>query len=973
MSDPASPSSRLDQAAPRPASARPRYRRPVGPKLQVLLSVILGAFALMAVNSAYLVSVTIARVPENLFYLSMFLAHLVLGVAIVVPVIVFGIVHIRNTRNRPNRRAIRAGYALFVCAIALLASGFVLTRVDLMGFRLSVDHPLVRGTAYWMHVLTPLAVVWLFVLHRLAGRRIRWKVGLGWAGVAAASAAVGVVIHGMDPQDLPWAARRGVPADGEQYFHPSLARTATGEFIPASVLDNNAYCLECHADVHDSWSHSVHKWSSFNNPAYAFSVRNTRQAVHARDGSADASRFCAGCHDPVPFFSGAFDDERWHDPDYDVAADPLGAAGITCTVCHSITEVTSVRGNADYVITEPVHYPFTFSDVPLLQWVNRQLVKAKPDFHKETFLKPLHATTEFCSTCHKVHLPEELNDYKWLRGQNHHDSFWLSGVSGHSVSSFYYPPQAEANCNRCHMQRKPVTGGENFAADLGEDGRWTYLDHQFPSANTAIPWLVRNLLDDPEGAIEAHREFTRDALRLDIFGLRRGGSIDGELLAPLGPGAAELELGETYLVDLVLRTLTLGHIFTQGTADSNQIWVDLTVLDGDRVIGRSGGLDERRRVDPWSHFINAFVIDRQGNRIDRRNAEDIFVPLYDNQIPPGAADTVHYRLQVPDDARGPITIQASLRYRKFDTGYYELFSGDPDIINDLPILEIADARLVLPVAGGEPAVPAAPSTVPEWQRWNDYGIGLFRRGQLRQAAEAFARVEAMGRAEGTINLVRVHLAEGEIQEKAPEALARAAAMDPPANEWHLLWFGGQVAMRNGDYPAAVENFREILRGGFSQAEGRGFDFSKDYRLRTDLGQAIYQLALAETGDRRSRLMAEARAEYEATLSMDPENLAAHWGMKLVARDLGDEALEAHHAERHAIYKPDDNARDVAVTVARRRYPAANHAAERVVIHDLHRPGAHELPAPAAAELAAADGSGSMSAASGPAPPAEARP
>ena len=401
--------------------------------------------------------------------------------------------------------------------------------------------------------------------------------------------------------------------------------------------------------------------------------------------------------------------------------------------------------------------------------------------------------------------------------------------------------------------------------------------------------------------------------------------------------------------------------------------MDLTVLDGDRVIGRSGGLDERRRVDPWSHFINAFVIDRQGNRIDRRNAEDIFVPLYDNQIPPGAADTVHYRLQVPEDARGPITIQASLRYRKFDTTYYELFSGDPDIINDMPILEIADARLVLPVAGGEPAVPAAPSTVPQWQRWNDYGIGLFRRGQLRQAAEAFARVEAMGRAEGTINLVRVHLAEGEIQEKAPEALARAAAMDPPANEWHLLWFGGQVAMRNGDYPAAVENFREILRGGFSQAEGRGFDFSKDYRLRTDLGQAIYQLALAETGDRRSRLMAEARAEYEATLSMDPENLAAHWGMKLVARDLGDEALEAHHAERHAIYKPDDNARDVAVTVARRRYPAANHAAERVVIHDLHRPGAHELPAPAAAELAAADGSGSMSAASGPAPPAEARP
>jgi tetratricopeptide (TPR) repeat protein len=877
----------------------------------------------------------------------MFLGHLVLGVAIVVPVIVFGIAHIRNTRNRPNRRAIRAGYALFGCAIALFVSGFVLTHVDAFGLRLSVDHPAVRGAAYWVHVLTPLAVVWLFVLHRLAGRRIRWRVGLGWAGVATAAAAIGVVAHGIDPRDLPWAGDRGTPADGEQYYHPSLARTATGDFIPAAVLDNNAYCLECHADVHDSWTHSVHKWSSFNNPAYAFSVRNTRQVVHARDGSADASRFCAGCHDPVPFFSGAFDDERWHDPDYDVAADPLGAAGITCTVCHSITEVTSVRGNADYVITEPVHYPFADSDVSLLQWVNRQLVKAKPDFHKETFLKPLHATTEFCSPCHKVHLPEELNDYKWLRGQNHHDSFWLSGVSGHSVSSFYYPPQAEANCNGCHMKREPVSGeGENFAADLGEDGRWTYLDHQFPSANTAIPWLVRNLLDDPDGAIEAHRQFTENALRLDLFGLRRGGSIDGELVAPLGPGTGELEPGETYLLDVVLRTLTLGHLFTEGTADSNQIWVDLELLEGDRVIGRSGGMDERRRVDPWSHFVNSFVIDREGNRINRRNAEDIFIALYNHQIPPGAADTLHYRLQVPADADGPLTVRARLRYRKFDTEYYAIFSGQPDIVNDLPIIDIAEAELVLPVRGGAPAIPAAPSGVPEWQRWNDYGIGLLRRGELRQAREAFARVEALGRPEGPINLARVYLQEGLVQTDAPAALARAGAMESEALEWHLLWFGGQVAMRNGDYRQAADNFREILRGGFRQAEGRSFDFSNDYRLRNALGQVLYQLALAETGDRRLALMGDARAEHEAALAMDPENLEAHYGMRLIARDLGDDVLEAYHAERHATYKPDDNARDVAINLARRRYPAADLAAEAVVIHDLHRPGAYGLPAAA---------------------------
>ena len=38
------------------------------------------------------------------------------------------------------------------------------------------------------------------------------------------------------------------PSSGEQYFFPSLARTATGEFIPERVLANDQYCKSCHQD-----------------------------------------------------------------------------------------------------------------------------------------------------------------------------------------------------------------------------------------------------------------------------------------------------------------------------------------------------------------------------------------------------------------------------------------------------------------------------------------------------------------------------------------------------------------------------------------------------------------------------------------------------------------------------------------------------------------------------------------------------
>ena len=75
-----------------------------------------------------------------------------------------------------------------------------------------------------------------------------------------------------------------------------------------------------------------------------------------------------------------------------------------------------------------------------------------------------------------------------------------------------------------------------------------------------------------------------------------------------------LQRGETYLIEVVLRTLTLGHHFTQGTADSNEVWLEVEAASGEEVlVGHSG---QRRPsdngVDPWAHFVNAFVIDRHG-------------------------------------------------------------------------------------------------------------------------------------------------------------------------------------------------------------------------------------------------------------------------------------------------------------------------------------------------------------------------
>ncbi len=933
-------------AHPQSPPRRIRYKQAVGPRLRKLLGLVLGLFALLAVNAVYLVGVTILEwardaTYQNWFYMVMFLAHLVLGALIVVPVVVYGVIHIRNTHNRPNRRAVYVGYALFTVALALLASGIVLTRLEGV---IVVKDETVRSVAYWVHVLTPLAAVWLFILHRLAGTRIRWHVARRWAVITALVVGAMLLLQANDPRRWNVAG----PASGEQYFFPSLARTATGDFIPERVLMNDQYCKECHEDSHATWEASVHRFSSFNNPIYAFSVQGTREAALARDGDVQAARFCAGCHDPVVFFSGKFDDPAFDDPAF-FETDPSAQAGITCTVCHAITYLNSPRGNSDYTIEEPIHYPFAFSENRALRWVNEQLVKAKPDFHKKTFLKPLHKSAEFCGTCHKVHIPEELNKYKWLRGQNHYDNYLLSGVSGHGVSSFYYPPQAIDNCSECHM---PLEPSDQFAAaDFDGSGERKHHDHQFPSANTAIP----HLLGMPEEVIDKHRTFNEEVMRIDIFGLREGGTIDGRLIAPLHPEVPALEPGESYLLETVIRTVKMGHLFTQGTTDSNEVWMDVRVESDGVVIGRSGGRGADGGVDPWSHFVNAYVLDREGNRIDRRNVQDIFVPLYSHQIPPGAAEVVHYRLEVPPDARQPITVEVKLQYRKFDTVLMQHIYGE-DYVNDLPVMTLAEDRFTFPIVGSGETPMAEASPIPEWERWNDYGIGLLRKGgkskgELRQAEEAFLQVEALGRPDGPLNLARVYIEQGTVQSKAIEALERATAFEPPAPSWSIAWFTGLVNKQNGFLDEAIENFQSILDLDDEETRRRGFDFRQDYRLLNELGQTLFERAKQERGDARREnrraLLDRARASFDAALRLDPENVTAHYNLYLIHKQLEQSEAADEHFALYSKYKPDDNARDRAVAVHRANNPAADHAAEAIVIYDLRRGEAPELGDPAA--------------------------
>ena len=193
------------QASPMRDRRGRAYTPAVGPRLRPFLWIILIGFALLGANGFYLSSVTaltwyLGTTQQTFFYMLMVALHLLLGFLLIVPFVVFGFAHLATSWKRPNKTAIRFGLALLAVALVILVSGLVLVRLG--GFE--VRDPRVREVGYWLHVLTPLAAVALYVKHRLAGPRIRWE----WARRFSVAVAGFVVLMGLLALSRPAVVRR---------------------------------------------------------------------------------------------------------------------------------------------------------------------------------------------------------------------------------------------------------------------------------------------------------------------------------------------------------------------------------------------------------------------------------------------------------------------------------------------------------------------------------------------------------------------------------------------------------------------------------------------------------------------------------------------------------------------------------------------------------------------------------------------
>ncbi|UCF36352.1 MAG: tetratricopeptide repeat protein, partial [Acidobacteriota bacterium] len=441
-----------------------------------------------------------------------------------------------------------------------------------------------------------------------------------------------------------------------------------------------------------------------------------------------------------------------------------------------------------------------------------------------------------------------------------------------------------------------------------------------------------------------------DEMGLAVSGRGAGYTEWQEVIAPINKIDAEVHRGGDFRVDVVVRTLGVGHFFPGGTVDAYDVWVELKAEDETgRTFFWSGFVpeDEHGRkgpVDPSAHFYRSRMLDERGNPINKRNAWATRSVAYVRLIPPGAADTVHYRIHVPEDIGNTIKLTARVNYRKFNwwntqwayagerdpndpdpevsSGYdsggwvftadTSTVSGELKEIPDLPITVMAEATTKIRVADTKLKAPNLGSVLEKEDllRWNDYGIGLLLQGDLKAAEQIFLKVTEISPeyADGWVNVGRARLLEGRTDE-AQEALKTALELNPDLAKSHF--FLGLTFKNQGEYEVALQHFLIASE-----------QYPRDRVVLNQIGRILFL----------QREFEQAITLFQKVLAIDSEDLQAHYNLMLCYRALRNAELAEHQQALYLRFKADEDAQAILGPYLR-EHPHDNN--ERQAVHE-HR-------------------------------------
>ncbi len=431
---------------------------------------------------------------------------------------------------------------------------------------------------------------------------------------------------GKDKPFAPSLALLDVPSQKKL----SAVKAANPKYLSGSKSCGSS---NCHENIYKEWLPSAHRYSSMDE------LFQKVQTIMVKETTAEHTRYCAGCHDPISLLSGAKDSGNM----------TLGAEGFdegsSCVICHSISQ-TDVQGNGNYTVSIPDRYAYELNSDPLSKFVSDFLIRAYPRHHVTSYSKPLYKTEEFCAACHKQYLDKQVNtDIGKVQGQNQYDS-WKNSRWYHKND-----PKKNISCRECHMPLQatadPANGDSSDYYRSPDDNK--HRSHRTLASNSYIPQLLK--LDGADEQIKLTEKWLQGKIEIPEIADKW---VNGPVVKMQLSATKNIRPGQPIDISLSLMNNKTGHDFPTGPLDMIESWIELTVTDDQgKIIFHQGAIDENNRIKGGATF-RADGFDRQGQLINRHNLWDLVGANYKRTLFPGRKDLIKYQLQCPSMARGRI-------------------------------------------------------------------------------------------------------------------------------------------------------------------------------------------------------------------------------------------------------------------------------------------------------------------------------
>jgi hypothetical protein len=218
------------------------------------------------------------------------------------------------------------------------------------------------------------------------------------------------------------------------------------------------------------------------------------------------------------------------------------------------------------------------------------------------------------------------------------------------------------------------------------------MNHYFPGSNTAIPFIRQD-----EDTLAMMQKWLRGDFPLNLKGwgafwdLRTESPGEPErsdwLKMRVEPQSAPVP-GQPFSLRIITANVGVEHPFPSSVVELIEVWLDVEVRDaGGRVIFRSGEVDGNGFLDPGAHTLGGYLLDEEGNVIDRNRIWMIKKKVIVRQIEAGEHVTDDYEFRIPEDAGDSMEIKASWKYRKLNQAFVNWAFPEKRIT--MPIAEVA--------------------------------------------------------------------------------------------------------------------------------------------------------------------------------------------------------------------------------------------------------------------------------------------